>query len=335
MPSSFVICLLTLAISANLGCRETDKTEPSTTPWRSAFEAADDGAFLSAWGRSDSDVWVVGGQLKNGVAWHYNGQVWQRADTPDGPLLNWTHGYDDHQWIVGNDGRILYRTDPASPWTTQSSTTNLPLWGVWAASTNEAWAVGGDPIASGDPDPVLLHWSEGRWSRVPIPAIDREFRALFKVWGTGPQNVYAVGARGVIIHYDGTAWRQRSSSTPRDLVSLWGRGQNDILAVGGRANGVLVRYDGTSWTPKVLDTEPGLNGVWMDAKGQATVVGGRGRILTVEANGFAYERQESTNQLLLHGVWGSDTGYRISAGGSLDRNPPWAGVVLEKRTQSE
>jgi hypothetical protein len=337
MPSFSFIVLLTLGAmgSTAVGCWTDEPTHAEHVQWLDAFDGATHGAFLCAWGRDGNDVWVVGGQPHRGAAWHYDGQAWLPAMTPDVPLLNWTHGADDAQWIVGNAGHILARFKDEVNWTLQSSPTDQPLWGVWAASEDEAWAVGGDPIASGEPDPVLLHWHNEEWTRVALPAVDREFRALFKVWGTGPDNVYAIGARGVILHYNGTAWRQQPSGTPRDLVSLWGRGPNDILAVGGRANGVLVRYNGEVWTPKVLDTEPGLNGVWMDTKGRAIVVGGRGRILTVEANRFAYERQDSANQLLLHGVWGTEEGYRVSAGGSLDQNPPWRGIVIEKRVPRE
>ena len=206
------------------------------------------------------------------------------------------------------------------------------MWGVWAASPEEAFAVGGDPLTTGEPDPVILHFKNGQWSRIAVPETEQSFKALFKVWGTDAQNVYAVGANGVILHFDGSAWRQQASGTARDLISLWGNGPTDIMAVGGRANGLIARFDGNKWTHKVLTGEPGMNGIWMNSQGQATVVGGRGRILIFGKKSMRYARQKADNRLLLHGVWGSESGERFAVGGTLDRSPPWKGVAIEDVT---
>ena len=118
---------------------------------------------------------------------------------------------------------------------------------MWTPDGDVAFAVGGHAIDMGPPDPIILMRENGEWQRVPIPETDRVFRALFKVWGTGKDNVYAVGARGVILHYDGVSWTQEVSNTVRDNVSLWGTGPNRILAVGGRSNGMLLAFDGQEW----------------------------------------------------------------------------------------
>jgi hypothetical protein len=44
-----------------------------------------------------------------------------------------------------------------------------------------------------------------------------EWRAI---WGTGPSDVYLAGDRGVILHYDGAVWRQRSTPTNTLLVGM-------------------------------------------------------------------------------------------------------------------
>lgn len=307
------------------GCDESP-TQPSV--WQTiSISAPDAGAFLCTWGDTNGDRWVVGGQPEAHTVYHFDGESWTLADLPPGPLLNWVHGSGDSTWFVGNDGQALRRTSNGVV-ATETGTT-APLWGVWSASEDEAWAVGGDAIGSSDEDPVLLHWKDDAWTRIPIPETDRRFRALFKVWGTASNNVYAVGSKGIILHYDGTAWRQQLSGTARDLISLWGTGPNEILIAGGRANGILVRWDGHSWTNQVLEGEPGMNGVWMDEDGRATVVGIQGRILKVERGGFDYTREINDERTLLHGVWGNSAGVRMAVGGTLDRSPPWSGVVVE------
>ncbi|MBV69780.1 MAG: hypothetical protein CMH52_00395 [Myxococcales bacterium] len=298
--------------------------------WQIAFDEPTLGAYLCAWG-ADDEVWVVGGQPDSGVLWHKRDGQWTLATIPDGSLLNWTHGADGHQWIVGNTGRILHKAPNTNEWVVEQSGVSAPLWGVWAADSNRVFAVGGNPIDTGEPDPILLERVDGQWQRIDLPETDRVFRALFKVWGTSADNVYAVGAKGTILHFDGRSWRQQNSGTARDIISLWGHRPDQILAVGGRANGIILSYNGEQWTPKVLETEPGLNGVWVSADGHATVVGERGRILSVDLDDLSYERQDNPQTSLLHGVWGHDSGYRIAVGGTLDRNPPWQGSAIEMR----
>ena len=321
--------LLSLILFTSTACHTSEP--PSPLNWETAFEPGSEGALLCAWGTGPENIWAVGGQPDAGIAWHFDGASWKRATMPTGPLLNWTHGAGDRQWIVGNQGRILSRVSTEEQWTTEDTPTEQPLWGVWAASAEEAWAVGGDPLARGSAAPIILHLKNNRWTLIEIPALDRQFRALFKVWGTDANNVYAIGAKGVILHYDGQSWTQEFAGTPRDLVSLWGSGRDDILVVGGRSNGVLLRFDGRSWSHKVLETEPGLNGVWMDQSGHATVVGLRGRIIKVAAQSYDHTVQDVENRTLLHGVWGTGEGHLIAVGGTLDRNPPWTGVSVEVR----
>ena len=93
---------------------------------------------------------------------------------------------------------------------------------------------------------------------------------------------------------------------------------------------MLLAFDGVEWRETILETEPGMNGVWMNSRGEAIVVGERGRTLIVDTESMDYTRDDSITTTLLHGVWGTDAGYRIAVGGSLDRNPPWEGVAIER-----
>lgn len=321
-----------LMMMALTGCdddEQTDPVPPEPAEWTLGLETGEAGALLSVWGQSPDDVWTVGGQLDAGAAWHFDGADWRRADVPDGPLLNWVHGCGDTLWMVGNDGRSLRRVGDG-PFEAVETGETQDLWGVWCAAEGRAWAIGGDAIATGtDPDPVIISWDGSAWSRAPAPALDREIRAWFKVWGTGPDNVIVVGARGALARWDGNTWTQELAGTSKDFVSLWGTGPDDIIAVGGRANGMVARYDGQSWTSEVLETEPGMNGVWVAADGTAHIVGLRGRTLRMPPGGFDYTRDENRDITLLHAVWGTGEGPLFAVGGSLDQSPPWDGLLLE------
>ncbi|MEZ4436595.1 MAG: hypothetical protein R3F65_29700 [bacterium] len=317
-----------LALAALTGCGDDDPDpEPAETTWSTAF-ALDDAALLSVWGPAAHEIYAVGGLPDRGLARRFDGRAWSDLTVPDGPLLNWVHGCGDTLWMVGNDGRALRRVGDGAFEAVDTGETQ-DLWGVWCAAPDRAWAVGGDAAAvDGAPDPVVIEWDGAAWHRIALPALDREIRAFFKVWGTGPDHVFAVGAKGVIVRWNGTAWQQQLAGTTRDFVSLWGRAPDDIVAVGGRANGMVARYDGVTWTSVSLDTEPGMNGVWVDAAGTAHIVGLRGRILRMAPGGFDYERERYTEPWLLHAIWGTDGGRLYAVGGTLDQTPPWQGIAL-------
>ena len=57
------------------------------------------------------------------------------------------------------------------------------------------------------------------------PTVRSQPEGLFQGLGDLRDNVYVVGARGVILHYDGTDWTQEFAGTARDLVSLGHRAE--------------------------------------------------------------------------------------------------------------
>ena len=141
-------------------------------------------------------------------------------------------------------------------WAEMDSGSDVDLWGVWGSDPNDVWAVGGN-IPDGPP--IILHYDGMAWSSVEVPMLDRSSTALLKVWGTSSANVFAVGQLGVIVKYDGNSWQQVPSGTGEDLISLWGSGPSQIVAVGGRNNGVVARYDGSGWTSQSIAPFVGLN----------------------------------------------------------------------------
>lgn len=316
-------------------------TEPEPTPalptatWHVAHETStDEGAFLSVWGDSPADVWAVGGQVARigdagaGLAYRRRDGAWSRAELPAGaPLLNWVHGHEDELWIVGNAGAAFRHTSEG--WVSSLTGVDVPLWGCWVVAKSDVWAVGGDAF---DPEgqPVIVHWDGTTWEAQALPVLDRPASALFKVWAAAADDVWAVGDAGVILHHDGAAWAQVSSGTGNDLISLWGRGPHDVLAVGGRSIGTLARWDGSTWTTQDIGEVAGINGVWMHASGDAAIAGNIGALGVVRGPGFVLEREDVDAGLqVLHGVLGFEDGSRVAVGGSLDRSPPYTGLIVE------
>jgi hypothetical protein len=163
-------------------------------------------------------------------------------------------------------------------WTVDTPPSGTPqfriLHGVWSDGPNNAWAVGN---AS-----TILRWNGTAWSVVgdvfnPIAASDSYWDVwgsgstviiagsngilrctgptacineaagsgiLNSVWGSGLNNVFAVGNAGRIVRYDGAGWITMASPTNRTLVEVWGTSPSDVWAIG---DSVLVHYDGAEW----------------------------------------------------------------------------------------
>lgn len=68
---------------------------------------------------------------------------------------------------------------------------------------------------------------------------------LFGLWGSGADDIWAVGDGGTILHYDGMVWSAVSSGTTESLYGVWGNGRYDLWAVGD--SGTILHFDGTSW----------------------------------------------------------------------------------------
>jgi hypothetical protein len=71
---------------------------------------------------------------------------------------------------------------------------------------------------------------------------------LTSVWGSNASDVWAVGSKGTVLHYDGTAWAKGATvapdgSAPYTLRSVWAGRRDDVWMVDG-----LNLWHGTGWT---------------------------------------------------------------------------------------
>jgi photosystem II stability/assembly factor-like uncharacterized protein len=85
-------------------------------------------------------------------------------------------------------------------------------------------------------------------------------KILTGVWASGPSNAFAVGDSGVVLHYDGSAWRAMASGTKRVLLDVWGRSATEVYASG--RGGLVLRYDGASWAPVAGAPFDNLTSLW-------------------------------------------------------------------------
>jgi len=324
--------VLSLVLGA---CPAPPADPPLDTTWHEAFDATSTGWLLSIWGPAPDDLYAAGGEPGHGVLVHFDGDAWAEVTLPEAtPLLSWLYGFSTDDFTLVGDGGTILHFDGQS-FTAQASSTDENLWGVWGATHDDLWAVGGGG-RSGD-TATLVHFDGASWSPVDLPPFQKaNVRALYKVWGTGADNVYAVGQYGTVLHYDGNAWKEELVGANDDLISLWGTSPSNIYAVGGRGNGIISRFDGSEWHTEGLAPLPGLNGVFMRAPNVVHVVGITGTIATIDATTLQPIAQDPWSTALdLHATFAID-GKMYAVGGSFaSLQPPYEGLALERGLDAE
>ncbi len=84
--------------------------------------------------------------------------------------------------------------------------------------------------------------NEGDWQRVYPAVTNQNLRAL---WGLDADDMWAVGDRGTILHYDGRQVRRFAAGTRADLVAIDGCARDEAWAVS--RSGHILRWDGRRW----------------------------------------------------------------------------------------
>jgi hypothetical protein len=266
---------------------------------------------------SPRNAWAVGDYIRLGRAphhtWigHWDGTAWTRAPSPSPGSLSHLYAVaatsPDNAWAVGSFGcsgciyqKTLIEHWDGTAWTRVPSPSPGPysgLFSVAATSPDNAWAVGGclGYCSYGSPDPgraLILHWDGTAWTQVPSPR-PGPYSALNAVAATSPDNAWAVGNltstnrdgsvsfKGLIEHWDGTAWTQVPGPRPGPdigLVGVTATSPDNAWATGGYGDHsgdqpLIEHWDGTAWTvvPGVVGSPP--RGVTATSPNNAWAVG--------------------------------------------------------------
>jgi hypothetical protein len=149
---------------------------------------------------------------------------------------------------------------------------NGTLASVFALATDDVWAVGSYFPAVDSPtlQPPIEHWNGETWEIVPGPRRSPgTWSELKGISGSGPADIWAVGVRdaqvgdavterGLILHWDGEAWKRVRAPLPaarltpfllHDVVALsatnaWAVG---ALATRSSHRTVILHWDGHAW----------------------------------------------------------------------------------------
>jgi hypothetical protein len=225
--------------------------------------------FTGVWGSDASNLWA---SASNGV-WSSTGNgTWNRDPNELNPTSAIWGADATHIWAVA--GYIFSRNAGTGGWNTDCCASGVaPFFGLWGAAANDVYAVGQSGTSMlvyhnngsgwtaqtnfvgisglyqllgiwgssssniyivGEQQTILHSTGNGTWTLVSA----QNGPAYNAVWGSGPNDVYAVGLS--YAHYDGTAWTNPPVFSAQQLFGIWGTAANNIYAVG--ANGTIYHY---------------------------------------------------------------------------------------------
>jgi hypothetical protein len=177
---------------------------------------------------------------------------------------------------------------------------------VSASSANDVWAVGSHSNSGSYSQALVEHWDGTSWSVIPAASVPGENSGLFGVVALAPNDVWAVGYRGIvefatlIQHWDGSSWSVVPSPDPQVssniLRAVSATGPNDVWAVGTSKNlytfmtgGLIEHWDGNTWS-LVNGAGGALYGVAAASPGNAWTVGDSGGLTLIgHWNGIIWE----------------------------------------------
>lgn len=248
-------------------------------------------------------------------------------------------------WVIASS--CADSSDPTPPggdqraWSVVKEPAGADYHGVWVSPSAEVFVVGenGSALRSADGE----NWTE---LNTGVSA------TLRGVYGVTSEDVYAVGAAGTMLHFDGAAWspfpspsdtslfavtitadgglfvvgddglRARFAGTAWEAVTeqswylgVWGASETDVFAVG--AGGDVSHYDGVSWEAMPNPAGMPLFDVWGTSARDVYAVGFDGIIIHYDGNQWVMvDSGQVTGHLsALRGVWGASTSDVLAVGG--------------------
>ncbi len=160
------------------------------------------------------------------------------------------------------------------------------FWWVWAGGPSDVFFVGeGGAIYRYD-------GTTGVSAPMPSPSTT----TLYGVWGSAPDDVWAVGGDAlgvgpvdVILHYDGAGWTlvppPAGLPSAGALFKVWGSAADDVFACG--QGGVILHYDGLGWSVQPSGTTLALFTIAGSGPNDVWAVGGPPAIL-LRSDGAAW-----------------------------------------------
>ena len=281
--------------------------------------------FNSIWASSSSDVWAFGAV---GTAMHYAASSWTRVVAPTTNNLNSSWGFAaDDIWVVGDGGVILQWT--GSKWNVSVAGGGEDLYAIHGLAPNDLWAAGRSGtvrhydgtswqdmssgvtqnfygVSAASAHDVFFGGQAGTFVYYGMTDAGLGFTAqtiavpgdLNGLTAVSPQDVWAVGDKGAIVHVTAAAGVEILPQVSQTLEKVLASSATDIWAIGGTA----AHYDGNAWTEEIPGTSYYI-GEHLVAPGEVWAAGYSGSV--VHRSGGAWSELRQGPSANLYGIGGS------------------------------
>lgn len=313
--------VLALAVFCAVGCADDDDSAGPVSPgeeWTIVAEGLDE-AVLSIHGTAADDVWAVGANKGRGaLVLHWDGAAWERFDAGIQSDLWWVHAVPNGPvFLAGADSTIVKYEDGVFERMATPGVAKHTIFGLWARSATEVWAVG----AINGRDGFVWQYDGTQWTEAYAPALplndEANAPAFFKVWGDA-DSVYVVGGDGAALELDAAGqWRVLETGTSATLLTVFAS-EGRVTAVGGNAEAVIIEGSAASLVPAPSEGVPTLQGVCLDEDAGDWATGYFGVVLRRTDAGW---ETVNTGFVLdvesLHAVWVDPDGGVWACGGDV------------------
>jgi len=93
-------------------------------------------------------------------------------------------------------------------------------------------------------------WKFSHSSRTKMQS--HTYKNLSSIWGSSEDNLYAVGKKGTLLHYNGKEWQEISLDMVDGnyLTGIWGSSANDVYVISKKK---IYHFDGNEWKEVSID----------------------------------------------------------------------------------
>jgi len=323
------MCLSSALLVAPLACDDDSGPGGPTKTWQMVYQDLDP-ALLSVWGSGPSDVFIAGGDPKDGKGpWvlHWDGSAMARLPTGKSGTLWWVSGSDASApvYFAGDKGLALRLERGGTSFTTLTGVPEgVTLFGIFPVPGGKVWAVGN---LVRDNKGVAYTLDGTTFTEVTdLPSDAAESNAFFKVWGRSETDLWIVGLGQKALHKTASGWSVFPTPFEGRLFTVHGNADTTV-AVGGFINAVVVELDDAGVRDVTPAGAPQLNGVWVEDDGRVVAVGNAGAVW--EREGDTWRALETPDTLLdYHGAWVADNGDIWAVGGFVLSEPLRDGILL-------
>lgn len=319
------VFFLLLGLSSLTACGHDQRQRQTSEVLQLALVVEHPGAALMAvHGSSDDDVWIVGADDGNGpLVLHYDGHDWARHHTGATGDLWWVQALPSGVvYFAGAENLLLRYQDGAFERLAAPGLARHLIFGLWAASEDELYAVGAIAGRNG----FIWHYEDNQFSELAIP---RELAGeggdvppLFKVAGYG-DDVWIVGAAGAVLRGNADDGFSVLAGAGEERLFTVSVSADAALLVGGGNHGTAWVADRSQSRPTFVELAPAeapllqgaaLSGdrLWATGRGGALYAGSLGGKLSAVG-------RSPSEVASLHAVWQSESGSVWTVGGQVLR----------------